>query len=298
MTSTSATPDAARTRDLLGAWFRASGRHGLPWRRLREPYPVLVSEVMLQQTQVDRVVPYYHAWLDRWPGFAELAAAASADVITAWRGLGYNRRALALHAAARAVVERHAGRFPWEPKELRALPGVGPYTAAALRCFVLDEPLPVLDTNISRVIARLALGQATARDVPRSALEAAARSFLPAQGGRDHNLALMDLGALVCTSRTPLCGSCPVSTQCRWYASGRPLPPPDRRPPAPRFEDTARFARGRIVDRLRNGPVHKAELSGILPPRHRPYLEAYLASLQRDGLAVPLGPDTWALPPG
>lgn len=298
MTSTSATPDAAALRSTLAAWYRANGRHHLPWRLTRDPYAVLVSEVMLQQTQVERVLPFYRAWLERWPGFEALAAAAPADVITAWRGLGYNRRALALHAAARAVVERHAGTFPWAPAELRALPGVGPYTEAALRCFVRDEAVPVLDTNIARVIARLGLGIPLPRDASRSALERAARALLPAVNARDHNLALMDLGALVCTARAPGCDRCPLAAACAWRRAGCPPSPGLARRPQPPFEHTARFARGRLVDRLRLGPAARAELEAVLPARHRTRLDEYLAGLERDGLAVRLDGDAWSLPQG
>ncbi|MCX7618085.1 A/G-specific adenine glycosylase [Tepidiforma sp.] len=300
MTATSATPEAepAAIRSALAGWYAARGRHTLPWRRTRDPYAVLVSEIMLQQTQVERVLPYYAAWLERWPSHAALAAAAPADVITAWRGLGYNRRALALHAAARRVVEVHGGEFPWEPSALRALPGVGPYTAAALRCFVRDEPVPVLDTNIARVVARLAAGIALPRDLSPRQLEAAAAALLPDAGARDHNLALMDLGALVCTARNPACGACPLAAGCRWRRDGQPPPRAAAKRLAPRFEQTARYARGRIIDRLRSGPAAEDELRAMLPAGHRPRLAGYLAALERDGLAVPIGSGAWALPPG
>ncbi|WBL35494.1 A/G-specific adenine glycosylase [Tepidiforma flava] len=300
MTATSATPEAdlAALRSALAGWYAARGRHGLPWRRTRDPYAVLVSEVMLQQTQVERVLPYYAGWLQRWPTFAALAAAAPADVITAWRGLGYNRRALALRAAAREVVDVHGGEFPWEPAALRKLPGVGPYTAAALRCFVRDESVPVLDTNIARVVARVAAGAALPRELPPKQLEAAAAALLPAQGARDHNLALMDLGALVCTARSPACGACPLAAGCRWQREGQPPPRAAAKPAPPRFEATSRFARGRIIDRLRSGPAAEDELRAMLPAGHRPRLAGYLAALERDGLAVPIGGGAWALPPG
>jgi len=296
MTATSATPDAPAAREALAAWYAVNGRHGLPWRQTRDHYAVLVSEVMLQQTQVERVLPYYRAWLERWPTFDALAAAAPADVITAWRGLGYNRRALALRAAARAVVERHGGSFPWEPQELLALPGVGPYTAAALRAFVRDEPVAVLDTNIARVVTRFVLGAPSHREVPAARLRAAAAALVPPAGARDHNLALMDLGALVCTARNPDCGGCPLAPACAWRAAGCPPPEASARRPAVRFEATARFARGRLVDRLRSGPADEAELAAILPESHRPRLAEYLAALEAEGLVAPIGAGAWALP--
>jgi A/G-specific adenine glycosylase len=296
MTATFGTPKATDTHAPLAAWYAHHGRHHLPWRATRNPYAVLVSEVMLQQTQVDRVIPHYHRWLERWPGFAPLARAPAAEVITAWRGLGYNRRALALHAAARSVVEQHGGTLPWDPVALRALPGVGPYTASALRCFVRDEPVAVLDTNIRRVIARLRLGCATAREAPPARIEEAATALLPCTGARNHNLALMDLGAMVCTAREPACDRCPLERRCAWRAAGSPRPSTAAGRPAPPFELTARFARGRIVDLLRGGPARRDEIAASLPEVHRLRLDVYLASLERDGLVSPVGECAWALP--
>lgn len=297
MTSISATPDPSAIRGPLLAWHEVHGRHDLPWRHTHDSYAVLVSEVMLQQTQVDRVLPYYRAWLERWPGFTQLAAAAPADVITAWRGLGYNRRALALHTAARIVVDDHCGSLPLhDPAALLRLPGIGPYTAAALRCFILDVAVPVLDTNISRVIARSCLSVATPRAAAPGAIHAAAAALLPAAGARETNLALMDFGALVCTSRDPRCDGCPLAAACAWRAAGSPEPPATGRRPAPPFETTTRFARGRIVDRLRAGPAAEADLIRALPPAHHQGLPSYLASLERDGLIVCLPDGRWSLP--
>ena len=169
---------------LLLAWYRTSARD-LPWRRTRDPYAILVSEVMLQQTQVERVVPRYLAWLERWPTVGALAAASAADVIRAWQGLGYNRRAVSLHRAAQDV-----GRNGW-PEDLTSLPGVGPYTAAAVRCFAFGEDVLPVDVNVERVQRR-------------TGLTFAATS---AQ-------ALMDLGATVCLARIPRCGVCPLASQC------------------------------------------------------------------------------------
>jgi A/G-specific adenine glycosylase len=165
-------------------WFAESGRD-LPWRRTRDPYAVLVSEVMLQQTQVERVVPRYLAWLERWPTAHSLAAAAPGDVIREWQGLGYNRRALNLHRAARLIAERG-----W-PDDLTALPGVGGYTAAAIRRFALDEEVLPVDVNVDRVLRRTRA------------------SFSPSAAH-----ALMDLGATVCIARVPRCGSCPLADAC------------------------------------------------------------------------------------
>ena len=169
---------------LLLAWYRTSARD-LPWRRTRDPYAILVSEVMLQQTQVERVVPRYLAWLERWPTVGALAAASAADVIRAWQGLGYNRRAVSLHRAAQDV-----GRNGW-PEDLTSLPGVGPYTAAAVRCFAFGEDVLPVDVNVERVQRRTAL------------------TFTAASAQ-----ALMDLGATVCLARVPRCGVCPLVSQC------------------------------------------------------------------------------------
>jgi len=168
----------------LAAWFLACGRD-LPWRRIRDPYAILVSEVMLQQTQVDRVVPRYLMWLERWPTVEALAAASAADVIREWQGLGYNRRAVNLHRAAQVVA-----RDGW-PDDLTALPGIGPYTAAAVRCFALGEDVLPVDVNVERVQRR------TGHAFPPSSAEA-----------------LMDLGATVCLARIPRCDVCPLARQC------------------------------------------------------------------------------------
>jgi A/G-specific adenine glycosylase len=171
--------------ELLQAWFLGSGGRDLPWRRTRDPYAILVSEVMLQQTQVERVVPRYLAWLERWPSVDALAQASAAEVIREWQGLGYNRRALNLHRAAKQIA--------WSgwPDELTSLPGVGPYTAAALRCFALGEDVLPVDVNVARVARRT--GSAfTARSAQ----------------------ALMDLGATVCLARVPRCDACPLARRC------------------------------------------------------------------------------------
>ncbi|MGE3076200.1 MAG: A/G-specific adenine glycosylase [Dehalococcoidia bacterium] len=294
-TSTSGRSDGAAFRRKLHRWYRDDGRHGLPWRLTRDPYAVLVSEVMLQQTQVDRVLPYYEAWMARWPDFQTLASLPAAEVIREWRGLGYNRRALNLHRLAVAVTSQHAGVLPNDPKSLLSLPGVGAYTASAIRCFAREERVVVADTNIARVLARVVLGFASQRDAREAELRAAGESLLPARGARDHNLALMDLGAMVCQARTPLCQQCPVRNHCAWFAAGRPR---QVTVPAvtPRFETTARFARGRIVDALRECPASSEALAAMLPESHRAKLPGYLASLARDGMVIESSPGTWSLP--
>ena len=276
-------------------WYRLNGRHTLPWRLTRDPYAVLVSEVMLQQTQVDRVLPYYERWLSRWPTIAALAAASPADVIREWAGLGYNRRALYLHRAAVAVTEQHGGVFPTDAEALRALPGVGPYTGAAIASFAGEKRVAVTDTNIARILARAVLGAGSAKDLPASQITSTANCLLPARNARDHNLALMDLGATVCTARTPSCGVCPVRGLCAWLAAGS-QPSATRTHSSPAFASTSRFARGRIIDTLRHSEgADLATLASGLPLSHRPHLLAYLNGLERDGLVV-AREGGWSLP--
>jgi len=278
----------------LRAWYRERGRHDLPWRRTRDAYAVFVSEVMLQQTQVERARPYWERWMARWPSAAGLAAAPAAEAIREWAGLGYNRRALHLHRAAAAVVEGYGGVFPVDEGAIRALPGAGEYTAAAVACFAGEARTFVADTNIARVLARVTMGAATHRGLSRRALRGAGEAHLPSEDARGHNLALMDLGALVCTPRSPSCGTCPLRLACAWRAKGYPeaAPPPRA---TPRFETTARFARGRIVDALRGGARLEAELREVLPAAHAPRTGEYLASLAKDGLVMRAG-EGWALP--
>jgi A/G-specific adenine glycosylase len=240
-------------------------RRPLPWRETRDPYALLVSEVMLQQTQALRVVPYYERWLVRFPDARALAEAPTRDVLALWSGLGYNRRALALQNAARHVYEQG-----W-PSDLSALPGVGPYTAAAVGSFAWDHQVAAVDTNVRRVLSR--------RDgvvhTP-SQLASRAAALLPEGRAASFNQAMMELGATVCRPRVPVCGECPVAAGC-----GGPLPFVARRRDGVRFEDTDRWARGRIVAAL---------LAGEELPVHGERRERALAGLERDGLVV-RGPD-------
>jgi A/G-specific adenine glycosylase len=258
---TSADLDLDALRAALLRWY-AGARRDLPWRRTTDPYAILVSEVMLQQTQVARVVPRYRAWLERWPTAAALAGATRAEVLAAWVGLGYNRRALALHAAA-AVVARDG----W-PEDLRVLPGVGPYTAAAVGAFAFGAQVAAVDTNARRVAARLGRGSPA--------------ELLPAGRAAEFNQATMDLGATICTARTARCGECPVR---RWCASAGLAPraaPAARRARAERFEDTNRWVRGRVVAALAAGEG----LPGDVSPER---LERALAGLERDRIVRRVG---------
>jgi A/G-specific adenine glycosylase len=206
---------AAFKRKLL-AWYRKAARD-LPWRRTRDPYRILVSEFMLQQTQVSRVLDYYGPFLRRYPDLDALARATPGAVREAWDGLGYYRRAANLHRLARQVVRHHAGTVPSDPEELERLPGVGPYTAGAVATFAFEKPAPAVDTNAARVLARV-FGCRTAK-----AARATARLLQPRRGKTawSFNQALMELGALVCTARAPRCPDCPVNRLCNWYLKTR-----------------------------------------------------------------------------
>jgi A/G-specific adenine glycosylase len=237
--------------DLL-AWFSEHGR-SLPWRETHDPYAILVSEIMLQQTQVSRVIERYTAWLERWPTVEDLAAASTADVVRAWSGLGYNRRAVNLQRAARTVDE--AGGFPRTLEGLRALPGIGPYTAGAIACFAFGEQLTTVDVNVRRVLTR--------------ALE---REDAPPPGGRawEWNQALFDLGATVCLARIPRCEVCPLAAGCP--ARGTRFEPLRKQSP---FAGSSRARRAALVRDLHDGP-RPASL----------YDAATLDGLERDGLLI------------
>jgi A/G-specific adenine glycosylase len=254
---------AARHGALLD-WFGYRQRD-LPWRRTRDPWAVLVSELMLQQTQVARVVPKYEAFLERWPTPAACAAAPLGDVVTAWAGLGYNRRAVNLHRCAQQVVADHGGALPEDLGALLALPGIGPYTARAVLAFAFEsDRVGVVDTNAARVLARWSGRTLKAKE----AQELADGSVAPAAGWA-WNQAMLDLGATVCTPRSPRCDGCPVAGWCAWRRAGRPDPDPAIGSAGvstgqSRFDGSDRQGRGRLVDALRVGPVAGAELPSVM----------------------------------
>ncbi len=211
----------------LLAWYASHGRHQLPWRHSRDPYAILVAEVMLQQTQVDRVLPKYNAFLQRFPSFTALAATSAGEVIKAWAGLGYNRRAVALWEIAGEVVETYSGHLPGTVEELMSLRGIGRYTAGAVACFAFGSPVATVDTNIRRVLARVFIGT-EAGDGPGARLGARetmslATWALPSDTAYDWQQALMDLGATVCLSRRPLCEVCPLASCCTAYMEASKL---------------------------------------------------------------------------
>jgi len=223
-------PGLAALRRALRAWYRGRARD-LPWRRSRDPYAILVSEFMLQQTQVTTVLPYYTAFLDRFPSLEALAGATEDSVRTAWSGLGYYRRARNLQAASRTLVRDHGGRLPESLEGLRALPGVGDYTAAALGSIVHGLPKGVVDGNVIRVLTRLAgVGEQPGRAAVRRGLQDLADRLVEPRAPGDWNQAMMELGATVCTPRAPDCAACPWERACRARAAGNPEAYPAKAP--------------------------------------------------------------------
>jgi A/G-specific adenine glycosylase len=210
----------ARIRERLVDWYEHSHRN-LPWRASRDPYRILISEMMLVQTTVAAVLPYYERFLSRFPDVRALAEAEEADVLKMWEGLGYYRRAQQLHAAARAIVEEHGGVFPDDPDAIRALPGVGRYIAGAILSFAFDRPAPIIEANTQRVLARwLAWREDLKTTTSQARLWQAAERLVPESGAGRFNQAFMELGALVCTPRAPLCLVCPVAGDCQARAQG------------------------------------------------------------------------------
>jgi A/G-specific adenine glycosylase len=279
----------AQTRVL--AWFDAHGRR-FPWRETRDPYRTMVAEVMLQQTQTGRVAPAYEGFLERFPSLDRLAHAPAIDVIQAWRGLGYNRRAVDLHRAAQTLVREHGGVYPSQPAALRRLPGLGEYTANAIACFAFDAQVPVVDTNVRRVLSRSASGK-DAAESDAARVSRLAAEWLPDDDAYRWNQALMDIGALVCRSANPLCAKCPLRSSCVYRAKGRHRAPPARpkRLTEP-FEGSRRQARGAIVDHLRRA-ARKGITLGELARRMDPNgngadlerLVEILGKLESEGLA-------------
>jgi A/G-specific adenine glycosylase len=247
----------------LLTWW-GSVRRDLPWRRTRDPWAILVAELMLQQTQVSRVVPRYEAFLARFPTPAVCAASAPGEVVRAWEGLGYNRRAVNLHRAAQAIVDHHDGALPDDLDALLALPGVGPYTARAVLAFAYERDVGVVDVNAARFLARAVAGE---RLTPRR-VQALADEQVPVGHGWAWNQAVLDLGATVCTKRSPRCGACPLADRCAWSLQG--FAPQD---PAAgsagtggtqsTFAGSDRQGRGRLVQALRTGPVEVARLADV-----------------------------------
>jgi len=279
-------PNAGWLRRRIGSWYDQNARE-LPWRAPEvTPWGVLVSEIMLQQTPVARVLPIWTLWLQRWPTPAALAAEEPAAAIRAWARLGYPRRALRLHAAARAIDDLHDGAVPEHEGVLRSLPGIGEYTAAAVAAFAFRRRSVVLDTNVRRVLGRVLRGEALPSPAVTNAERAEAAALVPADGPAAAHwaVAVMELGALVCTARAPDCAVCPVRTRCRWFEAGQPEA--QDRPRTQGYEGTDRQARGQILAILRGAddPVPPSDLEPEWPPAEQ--RDRALASLLADGLVV------------
>ncbi|WP_344313827.1 A/G-specific adenine glycosylase [Fodinicola feengrottensis] len=283
--------------DALLEWYDTNARD-LPWRAPdASPWAVLVSEFMLQQTPVNRVLPVYESWLRRWPAPAALAAEPAGEAIREWGRLGYPRRALRLHACAGTLVELHGGEVPDDVDALLALPGVGTYTARAIAAFAYRQRVPVIDTNVRRVLTRVFDGVAdSSANVTNLDLDRA-KSLLPLQPERAArtSISLMELGALNCVARTPRCSDCPLATQCRWLLAGFPdNAGPVRRPQA--FAGTDRQVRGLLMAVLRESPapVPAGDLDVVWPKAAQ--RARALDGLVADGLVDPLPDGRFALP--
>jgi A/G-specific adenine glycosylase len=266
-------------------WYAQHARD-LPWRQTRDPYAVLVSEIMLQQTQVERVIPKWHAWLRQFPTLADLARASRADAIRAWQGLGYNLRAVRLHEIAGQVAAEFGGELPRSLEGLLSLKGVGRYTAGAVACFAFGQPVAMVDTNVRRVLSRVFGGQG-------ESAQALADAVVPRQAAYAWNQALMDLGATLCRAEAPLCLVCPLMEVCASAGQvrrrvGRRV---GRRSTPPPFAGSTRYFRGRVLDGLRTLPVGAAmsvaELAAGMQPACAPErLEGLLERMTADGLVV------------
>lgn len=278
--------DTARLRATIIAWYDRNARD-LPWRAPdASPWAVLVSEFMLQQTPVSRVLGPWREWLARWPTPSALAAEPVGEAIRAWGRLGYPRRAQRLHGAATAIVERHGGQVPRDPDALRALPGVGDYTAAAVASFAFGASRVVLDVNVRRVLARLDGGTDAPLGAPSAVERRRAEAWLPAgPSAARWSVAAMELGAQLCRASNPGCDSCPVRKHCRWLAAGRPPGPPRRRQ---LYAGTDRAARGHVLHLLRARATGEPVAAGQLIDGWPDAAQATraLGSLVADGLVV------------
>ena len=283
-------------------WYGRHGRATLPWRIARDPYRTVVSEFMLAQTQVDRVVPKFESFVERFPNFRSLAQATPADVLREWKGLGYNSRAVRLQRLGEAVVTRYGGALPSERDRLRTLPGIGPYIASAIRAFAFDIDDAPIDTNVRRIVNRLFFGVEYPRAAGARELDGRARELVPPGRAHDWNSALMDLGATTCTARAPQCLLCPLRADCsaapidaasldRMRASVAKRRSPQNRIP---FRRTTRYVRGRIVDRLRDVPpgecISLADLHRAIGPKlwgqSVEDVREFVNALERDGLVT------------
>jgi A/G-specific adenine glycosylase len=276
----------------------ARERRDLPWRRTRDPWAILVSELMLQQTQAPRVVPKFEAFMTRFPTATACAAGAAGDVVAAWVGLGYNRRAINLHRAAVVIADCHGGVVPDDLDALLALPGVGPYTARAVLVFAYERDIGLVDTNAGRFVARALAG----RPVAKAEAQRLADAAVPPGAAWAWGQAVFDLGAAVCTKRAPRCGDCPIARWCVWARAGWPEPDPITGSaaisrPQSTFAGSFRQGRGRLVAALQRGPLEAGDVASVAGwPDDRERAASALASLVRDGLAVVDGDGHVSLP--
>jgi A/G-specific adenine glycosylase len=279
----------ALTRAIL-RWYRLRGR-SLPWRNITNPYRILVSEIMLQQTQVSRVLVKYPEFLRRFASIRKLAAARQRDVVVAWSGMGYNNRAVRLHRLAQIVVNKHNGRVPGTYEDLVGLPGIGRYTANALLASAFQQNVPIVDVNVRRVLSRIFWRRST-ETRSESEIWGLAGKLLPTRNVYGWNQALMDLGATVCTARSPRCDKCPVGPLCasRDTIKRSTMPSAKREPSKDGIPN--RIYRGRIIDvlRKRNGQgwMRMHSLGRVMHPQfsstHRRWLDSLIVGLERDGL--------------
>jgi A/G-specific adenine glycosylase len=280
---------------IVTAWYDANARD-LPWRSAdATPWGVLVSEIMLQQTPAARVVPAWCEWMARWPTPAALAADSPGEAVRAWGRLGYPRRALRLHETATALVANHGGEVPPSYDDLLALPGIGAYTAAAVASFGFGQRHAVLDTNVRRVYARLLRGLAdVTTSAPSASERAEALALVPTRDPARHSVAVMELGALICTARSPRCDACPLRASCAWHQAGRPEGPSARRPQT--YAGTDRQVRGRLLAVLRAAPgmVDQGALDAAWDNDNQ--RQRALAGLLADGLVESAGAGRYRLP--
>jgi A/G-specific adenine glycosylase len=273
-------------RDAVLAWFDANGRM-FAIREARDPYAILVSEVMAQQTQIGRAQEYWTRWMATFPTLDSLAAASPRDVLRAWAGLGYNRRAINLQRAARIVVAEHGGRMPETVDGLERLPGVGPYTARAVAAIAFGVPVTAVDTNVRRVLSRVAAADGV---VPPPDVQLLADGLLPVDRSAAWTQALMDVGATFCRSRRPVCGACPVRAWCRFAAAG--MDPARVEGPRVPFARTSRWLRGRILARLRNvDDAAWTHFPNAIGDHDSDAVTSALAAMARDGLVELDGDD-------
>jgi A/G-specific adenine glycosylase len=298
-----------RIRKTLISWFEENGRD-LPWRRTRDPWRVLVSEVMLQQIQVQRALPFYERFLARFPTVETLADASLAEAIQVWGNLGRYRRIVYLHKTARIVMQEHDGSLPSDPKELVKLPGIGPYTAGAVACFAYERDASFLDTNMRRVLHRYYFGLAGSTTATDKELMTIATDLVPPNRGWHWNQALMETGALICTARRPHCEDCPLREGCRARAEATSVgwPRPERKILSYKYEESNRYYRGRVLAELREASHSDGEGIAVRELGRRikqdfdeqdpSWLLAAVESLRQDGLAKVLDAPTRREKPG